>query len=109
MPFHSVGNHNEQSEIYIISNNIVNILDGESLEDIASIEIPNTSDVSSVELVDDFLFIGASGGTDNNVRVYDRNTLAFVSQSKYTANLRFIAPYFDSIQNKYICFITNKQ
>lgn len=104
MPFHSVGNHNEQSEIYIISDNIVNILDGENLEDIASIEIPNTSDVSSVELVDDFLFIGASGGTDNNVRVYDRNTLAFVSQSKYTANLRSIAPYFDSIQNKYICF-----
>jgi hypothetical protein len=104
---HAIANYGGKPELYLAVDDKVHILDGETLEDITSIELGEDRNISSISVKNDVLFLG-TWGPYMKLSSYSRQTLELISTAAYDLNARISLPYIDFEAEKIICLGFNQ-
>ncbi|WP_298497149.1 hypothetical protein [uncultured Algibacter sp.] len=101
---HSTGDFNSKTELYLLSENTIYILSGDTLDEIASINIPDADKIYSVKSKNGLLFISYNNKSfDNKLIVYNRNSLKLIKNDiKATSHQGVIVVYNDKTNTNQI-------
>ncbi len=101
---HSIGDFNNKMELYVLSKNTIYILSGDTLNEIASINIPDADMIYSIQSKSGLLFISYNNKDYNNkLVVYGRESLKLINNEiTYTPHQGIIVVYDDKLNKNQI-------
>lgn len=101
---YSIGDFNNKTELYVLSKNTIYILSGDTLNEIASINIPDADMIYSIQSKSGLLFISYNNTNYNNkLVVYGRESLQLINNEiTNSPHQGIIVVYYDKLNNNEI-------